>query len=296
MSAGYQTVQSAHVVAEFADIYPDLFRAWKHGTNSLICLAVKDQNELEQLCKTLTNKQVKYVKFFEPDVEQYTAIAIEPSEMSRKVTSFIPMANKKNGDLDKHVITKEKVIRAMSTTFQFEKQSVLQHGESVYLYYQKLTNFLDCEIKDADFRIPDVYYEYWKEIKDNLYDSETMKEYMVMHDIGKPYCRTIDDAGKQHFNDHAQKSYEVYMKVYGNQKVGDLILSDMDIHLLKDEGIPKFMERPIQQICTELMVGLSELLSNSQMFGGCNTDSFKGKFKNLEKRSKKILPKLFEIK
>lgn len=295
LAAGYQTVQSAHVVAEFADVYPQIFRQWKLHSNSLICLAVKDLKELEQLMKTLDKKGVKYVKFFEPDVEQVTAIAIEPSEMTRKVTSYIPLANRKNGEIDKHKLTKEKVLHDMSTTFQFEKQSVLQHGESVYKYYQEIIKSLKYgHATDPEIKIPDTYYKYALDIMDNLFDEETMKEYMILHDCGKPYCRTVDEDGKQHFPDHANKSYEVYMQVWGNPTVGELIRSDMDIHVLKDEGISQFMEKSQAQICTHLIVGLAELLSNAQMFGGIDSTGFKIKYKNLEKRSKKILTKLFD--
>jgi hypothetical protein len=292
LASGYQTVQSAHVVAEFADVYPRIFRRWKLFSNSLICLAVKDLAELNKLCETLDKKGVKYVKFFEPDVEQLTAIAIEPSEMTRKITSFIPLANKKHGDIDKHQLTKEKVLHDMRTTFQFQSQSVLAHGESVYKYYQKLVRCLDNNCTDIDMRIPDVIREYWPFIKENLYDEETLKEYMILHDCGKPYCRTVDEEGKQHFPDHAQKSYEIYMQLWGNPTVGELIRSDMDIHLLKDDGIDQFMEKPLQQICTHLIVGLAELLSNAQMFGGVDSTGFKIKYKSLEKRAKKILPRL----
>lgn len=293
LAAGYQTVQSAHVVAEFADTHPKLFKQWKHGSNSLICLAVKDLPELNQLCKTLDKKGVKYVKFFEPDVEQLTAVAIEPSEMTRKITKYIPLANRKHGEIDKHAFTKEKVIHDMKSTFQFEKQSVYDHGYSVYKYFNKLVDHLTNNTQYDDIIVPEVFRQYWPQIRDNMYDLMQLREYMIYHDCGKPYCRTVDEEGKQHFPDHANKSYEVYMQTWGDPVVGELIRGDMDIHLLKDEGIEKFMEKPTQQICTHLVVGLAELLSNAQMFGGLESPGFKGKFKSLTQRSKKILPRLF---
>lgn len=294
LAAGYQTVQSAHVVAEFADIYPQIFKEWKIYSNSLICLAVKDLTELNQLCITLDKKKVKYVKFFEPDVEQFTAIAIEPSEMTRKVTSFIPLANRKSGDLDKHTLTKEKVIQDMKTTFQFEKQSIYEHGQSVWSYFEEIEKSLRYgKPTRDDIKIPEHYFTYAVQIMENLFPAKIIREYTVLHDCGKPYCRTVDEEGKQHFPDHANKSYEIYMQTWGDPVVGELIRGDMDIHLLKDDGIENFLDKPNQEIVTHLVVGLAELLSNAQMFGGTDSIGFKIKYKNLEKRSKKILARLF---
>lgn len=296
LKAGYQMAMLVHAANEFPETYPDIWKQWKDESNSVICLSVKDLAALEQLCQTLDKKEVKYVKFFEPDVEQLTAVAVEPSEMARKVTKYLPLAGKEFGAIDKHVLTKEKVLHDMSQTFQFETQSVLQHGESVYRYSQKLMKCLAETSTDTDMRIPDAFREHWSFIKANLYDEATLREYMELHDCGKPYCRTVDEDGKQHFPDHAQKSYEIYMQVWGNPTVGELIRSDMDIHLLKDDGIEKFMEKPLQQVLTHLVVGLSELLSNAQMFGGVDSTGFKIKYKSLEKRAKKILPRLAEAK
>jgi len=296
LKAGYQMSMLVHAANEFPEAYPEIWKQWKHTSNSVICCSVKDIDALTHLCDTLDKKGVRYVKFFEPDVEQLTAVAVEPSEMGRKVTKYLPLAGKEFGTIDKHVLTKEKVLHDMSTTFQFEKQSVLEHGESVYRYYQKLVRCLDDNSTDLDMRIPDAFREHWSFIRANLYDEVTLREYTVLHDCGKPYCRTVDEDGKQHFPDHAQKSYEVYMQVWGNPTVGELIRSDMDIHLLKDDGIDKFMEKPLQQVLTHLVVGLSELLSNAQMFGGVDSVGFKMKYKNLEKRAKKILPRLAEAK
>lgn len=50
----------------------------------------------------LAENKVDFVPFYEPDVDQITAITITPSTAADKLTSYIPLANKSTGSLDKH--------------------------------------------------------------------------------------------------------------------------------------------------------------------------------------------------
>lgn len=68
----------------------------------MISLAVKDLTELEQLMEALTEKEVGFVPFFEPDVNEITAIVIGPSEEADKATSSLRLAGKKGGEINKH--------------------------------------------------------------------------------------------------------------------------------------------------------------------------------------------------
>lgn len=81
---------------------PKEFLKWREEGNFLISLAVQDKNELELLCDRLTNKNLSYIKFYEPDVDEITAIVITPSEEADKITSSIPLANRKSGIKNKH--------------------------------------------------------------------------------------------------------------------------------------------------------------------------------------------------
>lgn len=102
MTPGYQTVQSAHAIAEFAIKKPYSLIKWYEEGNYLISLAVKDLKELEELIATLEQRGIEYTAFFEPDVNEITAIVLSPSEEANKVTSTIPLANRKSGKKDKH--------------------------------------------------------------------------------------------------------------------------------------------------------------------------------------------------
>ena len=62
---------------------------------------------------------------------------------------------------------------------------------------------------------------------------------------------------------------------------------DMDIHLLKADGIEEFASRP--EAATLLLTSLAEIHSNAAMFGGIDSTSFKIKWKHINKRGKKII-------
>ncbi len=50
----------------------------------------------------LQEKNIRYITFFEPDINEITAIVIEPSVEADRAVGSIPLANKRSGDLDKH--------------------------------------------------------------------------------------------------------------------------------------------------------------------------------------------------
>jgi peptidyl-tRNA hydrolase len=291
LNHGYQIVQSAHSVADFAVQHPEIFKDWHEQSNSLICLAVPDLNELHKFIDKCKEKDIKYTEFYEPDVNQITSVCLEPSDKARKITSSLKLAGKIAGIVDKHNPNVEQLLQDMSATYQFESQNVLEHGRSVWKYCAQVIRCLqeqDCQ----NLPIPAVFFENANLLLANLYDSTVIRDYCVWHDCGKPYCKTVDENGKQHFPNHAQVSCETFLKYFPNhphkETIARLIQNDMDIHLLKDADVETFMQKPIKDICTHLIVGLAELLSNAQMFGGYESTSFKIKLKSLTQRTKKI--------
>lgn len=66
-------MQSAHVLADFAFKFRGEFESWRNGSNYLCCLEIDDL--------TITDKLdvlgIKYCIFFEDDIQEYTAIAVE---------------------------------------------------------------------------------------------------------------------------------------------------------------------------------------------------------------------------
>jgi len=61
---------------------------------------------------------------------------------------------------------------------------------------------------------------------------------------------------------------------------------DMNIHSLKDVGVNDFAQK--EGAATLLLTGLAEIHSNAEMFGGIESTSFKIKWKQINKRGKKI--------
>ena len=111
-----------------------------------------------------------------------------------------------------------------------------------------------------------------------------------MHDCGKPFCITINEDGRRHFPNHAEVSYQTFSQLYNDPIAAELIRRDMDIHLLKADGVDDFCNSPMA--ITSLIVGIAEIHSNASMFGGIGSTSFKIKNKSISQRGKQIISKI----
>lgn len=172
----------------------------------------------------------------------------------------------------------------MNSCYQFKDMTVLQHGQSVAAWYEDLINE-----RKFGWRLPE-----WIDhpsIQENLIDKSLMKVYQVYHDCGKPLCKEVDSEGKQHFPNHAESSYDRWLECSNDSVesriVGNLIRSDMDCHTLKGEDISDFINRP--EAPSLILTALAEVHSNAQMFGGIESDSFKIKWKKIDKIGKKLV-------
>ena len=177
---------------------------------------------------------------------------------------------------------------AMKSCEQTKGMSVLQHGESVKSYlFDLLEHLRNNKPLKYEWRLPDWIYSEKDYILSKLPNDSTLSLYTKYHDCGKPFCLEIDSEGKRHFPKHAEKSYEIFKEVFKNEVSAELVKHDMDIHLLKSEGVDDFCKNP--NAIALLITGLSEIHSNSIMFGGLESSSFKIKWKNLNQRGKKII-------
>lgn len=176
----------------------------------------------------------------------------------------------------------------MKSCEQTKGMSVYEHGTSVKNYLFDLINHLrDNTPLKYEWKLPDCVYENSDFILKNLIDDRTLSLYTVYHDCGKPFCLDIDQDGKRHFPNHAEKSYEIFQLVFKNDTAANLIRHDMDIHLLKANGVEDFCKNPLA--ISLLLTGLSEIHSNAAMFGGIDSVNFKIKIKNITQRAKQIL-------
>lgn len=179
----------------------------------------------------------------------------------------------------------EKLAIDMDNCEQSEGLSVLEHGIMVCRYFEDLYSHLTLgHPLKYEWKLPD-----WlsSDVLNNVMDMDIVKCYMVFHDCGKPYCLTIDEDGRRHFPDHAKVSQETWLAIGGCPTVANLIRMDMDIHLLKDVGVEDFANR--KEAITLLIAGLCEIHANASMFGGIESTSFKMKWKQINKRGKKIV-------
>ncbi len=290
LTPGYQAQQSCHAIADFQHAFPDASKDWKDTTNSIVLLGARNEQELEKLYDKLSLK-TDVVKFYEPDLNnELTSIALYASPEIRKKLANLPLLGKSPK------ITYRSVIMDMMDTPQTENQSVLEHGMSVYKYWQDLRNHLTTSASlKFEWKLPEWLTENSKFILSTLHNDDTIKEYQLMHDCGKPYCLEYDDEGRKHFPDHANVSADTFSKISDNKIVADLIREDMTLHTIKSEDVPTFVEnKPIETILTLLVTSLSELHSNASMFGGIESTSFKIKYKQLDKRGKQIMKILQE--
>jgi hypothetical protein len=169
------------------------------------------------------------------------------------------------------------------------KQTILQHGIGVWHKFKQLIAHLESN-SDSDYKHPlPSWIKEYKDIllpiiNDNIADIQT---YLIYHDCGKPFALTIDQNGKRHFYNHAEISKATFLKYSDNQFIADLIGNDMLCHSTKAKDYQSLLNIPNIEIL--LCAALAELHSNASMFGGFDCDSFKIKFKNLNKLGERIL-------
>ena len=94
INPGYQCVQSTHSIADFAFEHPETIKKWKEESNSIICLSAKSEQHLLQLFEKYS-QVTPTVKFFEPDVDEYTSICLYADSKIRKSLSHLPLTLKK---------------------------------------------------------------------------------------------------------------------------------------------------------------------------------------------------------
>ena len=297
---------------EFAHDFPAEFKDWHTKSNSIINLSVKSERALWDFCTLLDKKGLRYSKFVEPDIGYaLTAVAIVPSPLSKKVCSGIPLSGKYNSDpveeqvkLDRLKATKE-LVWNMQECFQAKGLNMIDHGLAVKDRLFDLVNVVNHPETPAKFawRYPSWFFQHASRIAYNLRSALILDRYATMHDCGKPACKTPSSsiAGdvevRYSYPDHAEVSAREFervsdMTLEDNRVIANLIRRDMDIHTLKTEGIAEFC-RDREDAVTLLLTGLAEIHANAEMFGGMQSDSFKIKFKQLEKKGALICKYLF---
>ena len=99
LSLPTQAVQSAHAAIDFQHAHPKEATDWQTKSNYLALLTVANEEELYKLIDKATIRGIKYTIFREPDINnEITAIAFEPRDASRRLTSGCPLLGKNNNN------------------------------------------------------------------------------------------------------------------------------------------------------------------------------------------------------
>jgi len=178
----------------------------------------------------------------------------------------------------------------MLECYQFRDMSILEHGLSVAAWFRDLHGHLASGSPLAGrWRLPDWIYD--PILVHKLLDANVLEIYQVYHDCGKPFCRTVDSEGQQHFPNHAEISRQRWLEhsaaTEDCRQIGRLIGMDMDIHLLRSDGLEEFARRT--EAISLLLTGLCEIHSNAEMFGGIESTGFKIKWKHINKLGRRII-------
>ena len=284
----YEIPQVAHSIAEFAAKNREAFEQWSiHGSNSLVVVAALNEAELYKFREKLKKNEVQFYEFVEPDIGYgITAIAIEPCDKAKKLCSSFRLAGQpssKSKQLDLGLI--HDYVAKMQSCLQTKGLTVLDHGMAVEkTLFDVLTPILNGEETGTEIPLPKWFIENKRKILSSLPSEYTLRKYTRFHDIGKPWCMVTDENGKVHFPNHSEESYKRYLEIFPDEtEVAELIRHDLDIHTLKSCELEQFMKLNKNHL-THLVVGLAEILANALMFGGFQSDSFKIKFKHLERR------------
>lgn len=92
MTIGQQAVQSTHAAINFCFEHRGRAGPWFENSNYLVQLSVSNEMELLKLIENCEKMSITYTVFKEPDLEDsITAIAIEPSPLTKKVVSHLPL-------------------------------------------------------------------------------------------------------------------------------------------------------------------------------------------------------------
>lgn len=89
--------------------------------------------------------------------------------------------------------------------------------------------------QDNPYHIYDVW-EHTLRVVENVPNTETLKIAALLHDVGKPHCRTTDENGIGHFYGHADISEQISCEILKKYLRTDKKTSEQIITLVKNHG------------------------------------------------------------
>lgn len=177
--------------------------------------------------------------------------------------------------------------------------SIYEHGYDVW---NTLTGLID-----GTYAVSDDVTAIIEELRgdatfNRLLEDGIIEEYLTWHDIGKPFCFSQDENGRWHFPEHATISADIWISA--NTKNGRLSYNDVIISYLMCHDLDLLIMKPSEADAyeitkftpTQILCAFAAIYSNSGMFGGLESESFKIKKKKLLKSSQRIIRRMKENK
>lgn len=142
------------------------------------------------------------------------------------------------------------------------------------------------------FKIPNWLKENHAYIVSNLHLLEILEKYSINHDCGKHLVKQVND-GKIQYPGHEESSCNYWLEHFPKEDlVGWLILNDMFFHTCSAVELDN-TKLEVRDLCSLLLTSLAEIHANAKLFGGIESQSFKSKYKQLDRRGNKLCKKLF---
>jgi hypothetical protein len=174
-----------HSALDFGLQYPDEYREWHNSLNTIVTLAVKTEKDLWDLCSKLdSKKEIKYTKFFEPDIGySLTSIVIVPNHSSdiKKICSGISLAGK--------VLPNAEQIQTNQNDLMdlcFDNKENLEHKFHVRNRLFDLLRFIkdQTHVFQYEWKLPNWFFLMNMNIlKENLCSEYEASKYTMFHDL-----------------------------------------------------------------------------------------------------------------
>ncbi len=92
LSPGSQIAQSVHAKDLFSHAFPEIEKNWFNNSNTIVILGVENEDELFRMAGKIEKGRLKSCMFFESDINEYTAIAVEPSDSAEEILADLSTA------------------------------------------------------------------------------------------------------------------------------------------------------------------------------------------------------------
>jgi len=100
LSIGQQAAQICHALTQFSFEHPIIFKDWHLNSNYICLLYIENESSLNAFLNKTNMSNISSSYFLEPDFNnQLTAICLEPSPKTKKLTKNLKLAFDMKGNV-----------------------------------------------------------------------------------------------------------------------------------------------------------------------------------------------------